>query len=206
VLEQQRRVEDAVRVATLALEMAKTPEEKQAASATLAGAQQFQDSWAKYQAMQDDETSEDDAETPRLMSTGPVREVSLLARMTMLTNPQGVDFASYLSKEVIPKVQQEWGARVQRVGLALATKRATAVLEFAIEKDGSVTGVELKQSTQEPKLDDAVREAIREASPFAPLPPNFRGKAITLRFNADYNSEPAEPEAEAKEAAGKNRK
>ena len=45
----------------------------------------------------------------------------------------------------------------------------------------------MKQSTQEEMLDNAVREAIEGASPFAPLPPKFRGKHIALRLKCDYN-------------------
>src|SRR5579864_7552551 len=52
VLERQQRPDDAVRVATLAVSMAKTPEEQQAASAALAGAQQFQESLQRMRAIQ----------------------------------------------------------------------------------------------------------------------------------------------------------
>jgi len=204
VLEQQRRGEDAVRVANLALQMAKTPEEKQAASATLAGAQQFQDSWGKYQMLQAGQRADAGREIPGAALVRPVRQLSLSARVMLLSNSQGVDFGPYVSREVLPKLQQEWGARIQNLGLAAATKKSTVVVEFAIEKDGSVSGVGIKQSTQEPKLDDAVQEAIQGASPFAPLPAKFRGKAITLRFHADYNPEAAEPGAEAQGAADKN--
>jgi tetratricopeptide (TPR) repeat protein len=57
VLERQQRAEDAVRVATLAQSMAKTPQEAQAVSAALAGAQQFQTSLQKIRAMQTSESA-----------------------------------------------------------------------------------------------------------------------------------------------------
>jgi len=192
VLERQRRPEDAVRVATLAVSMAKTKEEGQAASAALAGAQQFKESWEKIQAIQESQSPRDGRPdsgqiVPTGSTPGAFRMVNASIEAVMLSNPQGVDFSSYLSGDVVPRIQREWSARIQKVNLAVAAKKGTAIIEFAIEKDGSATEIKLKQSTQEEMLDNAVREAIEGASPFAPLPPKFRGKHIALRLKCDYN-------------------
>src|SRR5690348_14509071 len=96
------------------------------------------------------------------------------------------------------KIQREWSAQIQKVDATAAAKKAKVdataaakkarvTIEFAIARDGSIGQIRLNQSTQEQVLDDAVREAIQAASPFAPLPANFRGEDITLRFQCDYD-------------------
>lgn len=198
VLQRQQRPKDAVRVATLAVSMAKTPEERQAASAALAGAQQFQESWEKIQAIQASQPATDGRPDSGQMvpigsSPGALKGVFASLEALMLSNPQGVDFNSYLGAEVMPKIQRKWSAQIQKVNIAAAAKKGTVIIEFAIEGDGSVTEIKLKQSAQEVALDDAVREAVEGSSPFAPLPSKFRGKRIALRLKCDYNPGPAEP-------------
>jgi TonB family protein len=191
VLERQERAEDAVRVATLAVSMAKTPEEAQAASTTLAGAQQFQESLHKIRAMQTSESVTagrvGSANIVPTTAQTVIRQVNASAGVVILSNTQGVDFKSYLSQEVMAKIQREWSVQIQKLDMAAAEKKGTVTIEFAIEKDGSIGQMRLKQSTQEEVLDDAVREAIQGASPFAPLPAKFRDKDITVRFQCDYN-------------------
>jgi len=67
------------------------------------------------------------------------------------------------------------------------TKKSTVVIEFQIERDGSIAEIKMKESTQEQTLDDAARAALEGASPFAPLPAKFRGKSIALRFRCEYS-------------------
>ena len=191
VLERQGRAEDAVRVATLAVTMAKTPEEAQATSTALAGAQQFQESLHKIRAMQTSESATagkiGSANIVPTTAQTVVKQVNASAGVVILSNTQGVDFNSYVSQEVMPKIQREWSVQIQKLDMAIAEKKGTVAIEFAIERDGSIGQMRLKQSTQEQVLDDAVRGAIQGASPFAPLPARFRGKDITLRFQCDYN-------------------
>jgi protein TonB len=57
-------------------------------------------------------------------------------------------------------------------------------LEFTIQKNGSVSNIKVVQSSGFKILDDAVIEAIRLASPFAPLPASFdqERKVVTGTF------------------------
>jgi TonB family protein len=194
VLERQQRADDAVRVATLAVSMAKTPAEQQAASAALAGAQQFQESWKKFQAMQAAQAASgnvDAAEVPTRGALNLMRQVNASVGVVILSNTQGVDFNSYLSSEVMSKIQREWAAQIQNVSAEAASKDGKVIVEFAIGRDGSIGDIQLKQSTQDHELDAAVQGAIQSASPFAPLPAKFRGKNLVLRFQCDYKQVPA---------------
>jgi TonB family protein len=85
------------------------------------------------------------------------------------------------------KIQREWSLQIRKADITAVGKKGRVIIDFAIERDGSVGQMKLKQSTQEQVLDDAVREAIRAASPFAPLPAKFRGQDIMVRFQCDYN-------------------
>jgi TonB family protein len=194
VLERQQRPQDAVRVATLAMSMAKTAEERQAASAALAGAQQFKETGEKIQAMQASQAAGgklgSEAVAPTTAARGVTNQVKVATRVVLLSNPQGVNFHSYLSGNVIPKIQREWSVQIQKVNMTAAAKTGTVIIEFAIERDGSIAEMKLQQSTQEQVLDDAVRGAILAASPFAALPAQFQGKDIAVRFQCDYNPVP----------------
>jgi TonB family protein len=196
VLERQQRAEDAVRVATQAVSMAKTPEEGHAAAVALAEAQQFEESRDKIRAMQASEAA--------TAAQSVIKQVNVSAGVVILSNTQGVDFNSYLSQEVMAKIQREWSVQIQKMDVTAAAKKARVTIEFAIAKDGSIGKIRLTQSTQEKVLDDAVREAIQAASPFAPLPAKFRGEDITLRFQCDYDQ--GEPGAGTSDkAAGKTK-
>lgn len=208
VLERQRRPADAIRVATLAVSMAKTSEERQAASAALAGAQQFQESWEKMQASQAADGARVDS--GKILPTGGalhvIQQVNVSAGVMVLSDTQGVDFSSYLSREVMPKIQREWSMQIQKVTASAAVKKSTVIIEFQIERDGSIAEMKLTQSTQEQTLDDAARAALQDASPFAPLPAKFRGKSIALRFRCDYSPTAADAGTTGQDAAfgGKN--
>jgi len=189
VLERQERAEDAVRVATLALSMAKTPEEAQAVSAALAGAQQLQASLQKIREIQTSESAAADGGSASVIPATQrlTKQVNVSAGAMVLSNTQGVDFNSYISQQVMAKIQREWSVQIEKVDITAVGKKGRVILEFAIERDGSVGQIKVKQATQEQVLDDAVREAIRAASPFAPLPAKFRGQDVMVRFQCDYN-------------------
>lgn len=193
VLERQQRADDAVRVATLAVSMAKTPDEAQAASTALAGAQQFQASLQKMPAIAtSDSAAATVAGSADMVPTSTrrvIKQVNVSAGMMILSNTQGVDFNSYISHEVMAKIQREWSIQIQKLDNASAEKKGRVIFEFAIERDGSIGQMKKKQSTQEQPLDDVVQDAIHGASPFAGLPAKFPGKEITVRFQCDYNQE-----------------
>src|SRR5262249_47569205 len=149
-------------------------------SAALAGAQQFQESWEKMQVSQSDGGAGVDSGkiVPMGGALHVIQQVNVSTGVMVLSNTQGVDFSSYLSGEVMPKIQREWSVQFQKVTASAATKKSTVIIEFQIERDGSIAEMKLSQSTQEQTLDDAAQAALQGASPFAPLPAKFRGKSI----------------------------
>jgi TonB family protein len=98
-------------------------------------------------------------------------------------NTQGVDFQPYLEASVLPMIRATW------YRLALKSKETTggdATLEFTILKDGSVADVKLTDGAGHAALGDLAMDAVRKSSPFASLPAQFGGQAISLRCRFYY--------------------
>ncbi len=189
ILERMGRAEDAIRVATLAVSIARTPEEKNAASASLVGAQQFQ-AWHKN--MEDlkeaQKNNEQKPPTPLASATEAAKDRSPVSKgqggLEVLTDTMGVDFSPYLNKEVLPRVKQNWYALIPE---SASWKKGRVVLEFFILKDGSVAGLKVVGSTGDLAMDRPAYGSITGSNPFPPLSKEFPGKSLGLRFSYYYN-------------------
>ncbi len=106
--------------------------------------------------------------------------------LEMLTPDQGVDFNSYLQR-VYVTVKRNWFS-VMPASVELGEK-GIVVLTFKIMQDGGVPSGEpviLRNSGKEP-LDRAASSSVRASNPFEPLPAQFKGPYIELRFTYLYN-------------------
>jgi hypothetical protein len=104
----------------------------------------------------------------------------------MLTPDEGVDFSNYLNR-VYVTVKRNWFAVMP--GSVELGEKGIVVLTFKIMRDGSVPSDEpviQRDSGKEP-LDRAARNSVRASNPFEPLPPQFRGPYIELRYTYLYN-------------------
>jgi outer membrane biosynthesis protein TonB len=107
----------------------------------------------------------------------------------ILTDTQGVDFNAYLQRVYIT-VKRNWFA-VMPSSVELGDKGIVS-LQFKIMKSGGVPDgepVTVYGSGKEP-LDRAAISSIRASNPFEPLPPEFKGPFIELRFTYYYNLQP----------------
>jgi TonB family protein len=107
----------------------------------------------------------------------------------VLSDTRGVDFNPYLSR-VIDTVKEVWYRLIPE---SLATKQGKVVLEFTILKDGSVAGLKVVKSSGEIALDRPAYGSITSSSPFPPLPSEFTGPYLGLRFSFYYNLAPRSP-------------
>jgi TonB family protein len=108
------------------------------------------------------------------------------AGIEMLTDNQGVDFNDYL-RRVYLTVKQNWFA-VMPASVQLGDQGVVS-LQFKIMRDGSVPDGDPRRvfgSGKEP-LDRAAVSSIRASNPFPPLPGQFPGPYIELRFTYYYN-------------------
>ena len=111
------------------------------------------------------------------------------AGIEMLTDPQGVDFNDYL-RRIYFIVRGNWYA-VMPPSVDLGDQGVVS-LHVKIMRDGSVPDPEpvmLYGSGKEP-LDRAAVSSIRASNPFPPLPPQFKGPYIEVRYTYYYNLQP----------------
>jgi outer membrane biosynthesis protein TonB len=109
--------------------------------------------------------------------------------LEMLTPDQGVDFNSYLQR-VYVTVKRNWFAVMpQSVELG---ERGIVVLTFKIMRDGGVPNGEpvINRNSGKEPLDRAAFSSVRASSPFEPLPTQFTGPYIELRYTYLYNVPP----------------
>lgn len=106
--------------------------------------------------------------------------------VTILTPTEGVDFDSYINR-LLAVVKRSWYTVMPES--AMMGDKGIVVITFHINRDGSVPMGDpalVRTSGKEP-LDTAAMSAIRTSSPFEPLPPQFSGPYIELRFIFLYN-------------------
>jgi TonB family protein len=71
-------------------------------------------------------------------------------------------------------------------------KKGELAIEFSVAKDGNVAGMKLVASSGASILDRAAWGGITASSPFPPLPTDFTGPYLALRFRFSYNPDAAD--------------
>ena len=110
--------------------------------------------------------------------------------LEILSDTQGVDFGPYLQR-VLQEVKAHW---YELIPESAQMKKGKLAIEFAIMKDGRVTGQRLMASSGDTALDRAAWGGITASDPFPPLPSDFGGQYLSLRFRFYYNPDKADLE------------
>lgn len=118
-------------------------------------------------------------------TSSPSGQASIL---DILSDTQGVDFASYLDG-VIQTVKKNWYNRIPASARPPTSTKGMAAVEFSILKDGTVSGTRLQDGggSGYVDLDNAALNSITASNPFPPLPNEFGGQYVALRFHFYYN-------------------
>jgi TonB family protein len=125
-------------------------------------------------------------------------------RLEILSDTQGVDFGPYL-QNVLQRVKENWYKLIPE---SAVMKKGKLAIEFAITKDGQVTGMKLVGSSGDVALDRPAWGSITNSNPFAALPSEFKGSYLALRFHFYYNPEKSDaaPDAQMSGVAGPSSK
>jgi TonB family protein len=110
--------------------------------------------------------------------------------LEVLSDTEGVDFGPYLAR-VVHEVRENWYRVIPE---SAEMKKGKLGIEFFILKDGSVAGLKLVASSGDIALDRAAWGGITASNPFPPLPAEFNGKFLALRFRFYYNPDKDELE------------
>jgi TonB family protein len=106
-----------------------------------------------------------------------------LGNLEVLSDTMGVDFGPYLQR-VLHDVKQNWYNAIPE---SAQMKHGNLIIEFAITKDGKVAGMKLVAPSGDVPLDRAAWAGITASDPFPPLPSDFGGQFLALRFRFFYN-------------------
>ncbi len=106
--------------------------------------------------------------------------------LEVLSDTQGVDFGPYLSR-VLQAVRMNWYNLIPEAARPPLLKRGKVSIEFAILPDGRVAGMKITGPSGDVSLDRAAWGGITASNPFAPLPSEYHGPYLALRFHFYYN-------------------
>ncbi len=112
-----------------------------------------------------------------------------LDQAEILTDTMGVDFGPYLT-QIVQIVKRNWYSIMPPSVFPPIFKQGKLAIEFEILKDGTVSGMVLRTSAGDVALDRAAWGSITASTPFPPLPKEFPGKLLGLRFYYFYNLQP----------------
>jgi TonB family protein len=112
-----------------------------------------------------------------------------LDQAEILTDTMGVDFGPYLTR-VVQVVKANWYNLMPPSVYPPILKQGKLSIEFVILKDGKVSNMTLHTSSGDVPLDRAAWASITASTPFPPLPKEFPGQLLGLRFFYFYNLQP----------------
>ena len=111
--------------------------------------------------------------------------------LDVLSDTMGVDFGPYLAR-VLHDVRENWFRIIPASARAPEMKKGKVSIEFAILKDGKISGLQIVGSSGDVALDRGAYGGITASKPFPPLPSEFGGQYLALRFHFFYNPSPAD--------------
>ncbi len=111
--------------------------------------------------------------------------------LEVLSDTMGVDFGPYLQR-VLHDVKMNWYNLIPESARAPLMKKGKVTIEFAILKNGTVAGMRLVSTSGDVALDRGAWGGITGSNPFPPLPSEFGGQYLALRFAFYYNPDRAD--------------
>ncbi|HLV87255.1 MAG TPA: TonB C-terminal domain-containing protein [Candidatus Sulfotelmatobacter sp.] len=103
--------------------------------------------------------------------------------LDILSDTQGVDFGPYLQR-VVAEVRKNW---YEAIPESAEMKKGKLAIEFAITRDGQIADMHIVATSNDGALDRAAWIGITTSNPFPPLPGEFTGPYLALRFRFYYN-------------------
>ncbi|MHB8301644.1 MAG: energy transducer TonB family protein [Acidobacteriaceae bacterium] len=118
----------------------------------------------------------------------PLSHEGLQSGVEVLSDTMGVDFGPYL-RHVIQATQSSWDNLIPEAARPPLLKKGKVAIQFIITPDGSIKKMQLVLPSGDVSLDRAAWGGITGAGPFPPLPKQFKGPYLALRFYFLYNED-----------------
>ncbi|WP_026442803.1 energy transducer TonB family protein [Pseudacidobacterium ailaaui] len=109
----------------------------------------------------------------------------------ILSDTMGVDFGPYI-RRIIYDTERSWWPIIPESARPPISKQGKVGIRFKIMPDGSVKEMVLELPSGDVALDRAAWGGITGASPYPPLPKEFKGPFLELRFLFLYNIKPGD--------------
>jgi TonB family protein len=119
----------------------------------------------------------------------PSQHQAVQAGADILSDTMGVDFGPYM-RRVIEATRRSWYPIIPESARPPLDKQGRVGIRFKIYPDGSVKEMILEFPSGDVSLDRAAWGGVTGASPYPPLPKNFKGSFLELRFGFYYNLDP----------------
>jgi TonB family protein len=107
------------------------------------------------------------------------------AAVELQSDPQGADFKAYLTR-ILAIVRANWRQVIPEPARRGAL-HGTTVLEFIINRDGSIPKLVTAESSGLDPLDRAAVAGLSMSNPLPPLPADYKGFQVRLAFSFAYN-------------------
>jgi TonB family protein len=107
------------------------------------------------------------------------------AAVELQSDPEGADFKAYLTR-ILTIVRSNW-RRVIPESARMGTLRGRTVMEFIINRDGSIPKLVTAQSSGSEPLDRAAVAGLSMSNPLPALPSDYKGFQVRLAFTFTYN-------------------
>jgi TonB family protein len=114
------------------------------------------------------------------------RERSMPGEAEILTDTRGVNFSAYVAT-ARRIVRSHWTLMIPSQAYPPLVKQGEVSVDFYVMKDGKVKGVKIHKSSGDEALDHAAWASITASNQFPPLPSDFTGERMGMRFHYFYN-------------------
>ena len=119
----------------------------------------------------------------------PSQHPAMAVGPDIISDTMGVDFGPYM-RRVIQATYRSWIPIIPESARPPLDKQGRVGVRFKIYPDGSVKEMILEFPSGDVSLDRAAWGGITGASPYPPLPKEFKGPFLELRFGFYYNLDP----------------
>jgi TonB family protein len=124
--------------------------------------------------------------------TGAGSQPASRSNVDVLSDTMGVNFGPYLS-QILRAVRANWYSRIPESARAPLMKKGQVSIQFDILKTGQIAAMQVVGTSGDASLDGAAIVGIDQSGPFPPLPPQFQGQYLALRFHFFYNPDTNDP-------------
>jgi TonB family protein len=107
------------------------------------------------------------------------------SEVELKSDPNGVDLRPYLA-QILAIVRHNWFT-VMPESVRMGTRRGRTVLQFAVNRDGTLAKVVISDFSGSDPLDRAAVAGLSMSNPLPPLPKEYLGGQLRLAFSFDYN-------------------